>query len=449
MNKLINKQMYMSRKIIGGLLFSLFVLFPAQSFAAQSTIVFDATSSAATNALSNLTWVHSVSSLSNRLLVVGCWTNSPSQVTGITYNGVSMTLVEAQSPNWSTVNNVVLYYLLSPAVGTNNISVTQTGSSYLYCAGGTYANVMQQEPESVSTSRAKNVTSLTASLTTSSSGDWLIGFGAFDPNPSSISGVTGTVQRTSVATETGWMSFFDSGKGVATGTRSLSELRGNIGNIAMNVASFAPAPLPLPIALDATSSAATNAVTVLAWPHKISGEDNNLLIVGCWTNSPSEITDVSYNGSSLTLAGTQTLNWSTIYKSTLYYLLAPTVGTNNISVTQTGSSYLYCAASSYANVMQQAPEATTVASATGTKSLTTSLTTSTPGDWLMGFGSFDPDSITISAGAGTVQRTNFSDWMAFFDSGKGQSVGVNSLKVKRGNIGSISVNMAAFAPASQ
>lgn len=53
-------------------------------------------------------------------------------VTGITYNGVAMTLVQRNATSYST--DWTVYQLASPATGANNVVVTMAGANYNGCS---------------------------------------------------------------------------------------------------------------------------------------------------------------------------------------------------------------------------------------------------------------------------------------------------------------------------
>lgn len=72
-----------------------------------------------------LSWSHTVSSNSNRLLVVGIgnkhWTTN--DVTGVTYNAVACTELWDDDLTSGTYNNLA-YYLVAPATGANTVEVS-------------------------------------------------------------------------------------------------------------------------------------------------------------------------------------------------------------------------------------------------------------------------------------------------------------------------------------
>lgn len=89
-----------------------------------------------------LTWSH-VSSGLNRLLVVQVITEGAAAVTGVTYNGVALTLgISTTNGNIQTDQ----WYLLAPPVGTYNIIVSVAPNAYLTCGAETFNTVDQTTP---------------------------------------------------------------------------------------------------------------------------------------------------------------------------------------------------------------------------------------------------------------------------------------------------------------
>lgn len=88
-----------------------------------------------TNLTSPLTWSHTCAG-SNRVLIVGInWgpgslNDSTFAITSVTYNGVAMTLVPSSLTHTNNINHgfCVMYYLVAPATGANNVVVTWTNS---------------------------------------------------------------------------------------------------------------------------------------------------------------------------------------------------------------------------------------------------------------------------------------------------------------------------------
>jgi len=135
-------------------------------------IAFDAASNGNTTG-TTLTISHTCTG-SNRLLVVGidCGTDT---ITGVTYNGVALTLAKKQLAGLGTQASY-LYYLIAPSTGANNIVISETtGVIPLYGMNASYTGVSQTAPiDATSGSTVEGSASLTTSVTTVQNNCWAI-----------------------------------------------------------------------------------------------------------------------------------------------------------------------------------------------------------------------------------------------------------------------------------
>ena len=116
-----------------------------QAWAGTLAITQDAVSSASTTAAASLTFAHTVSSGSDRLLLVEVVINkSGTTVSSVTYGGAALTKVG------SAVNAMMdteLWYLTAPTAGTANVVVTASGGNPGITAGATsFLGVDQTTP---------------------------------------------------------------------------------------------------------------------------------------------------------------------------------------------------------------------------------------------------------------------------------------------------------------
>lgn len=89
----------------------------------QATITLDATSGGTYTGSGTETWAHTCTG-TNLILLVGVWSRTTDGLTGVTYNGVAMTLA---AKNVAITNSFAyLFYLIAPATGTHNIVVSST-----------------------------------------------------------------------------------------------------------------------------------------------------------------------------------------------------------------------------------------------------------------------------------------------------------------------------------
>ena len=160
------------------------------------------------------------------------------------------------------------------------------------------------------------------------------------------------------------------------------------------------------IAFDVAASVVGSATSPLTLSHTCTGS-NRVLFVGIETvgDTTDRVSVVTYNGVACTRINTVSL---TDRRSYLYYIIAPTAGANNVSVTHTsGNCSIYSA--SYTGAIQGGiPDASNTNSGSGVTSLTTSVTTVADNTWTVAFMSSDSGN-NVTAGAGTTLRhTGFS-----------------------------------------
>ena len=178
-------------------------------------IEFDAVSSGATGGATSLTVSHTCSGL-NRILFVGViGSYLGDYITGATYNSVAMTLVDKQQisgDRW-----VYLYYLIAPALGTNNIVVSSSPSDYILLKAVSYIGALQSSQPDKKTKGSATGTTQTANVTTGANNCWMVGM--FDPAGGGATAGAGTFLRVSDVNQ---QTIFDSNGSVGTsGSHSL------------------------------------------------------------------------------------------------------------------------------------------------------------------------------------------------------------------------------------
>lgn len=127
-------------------------------FPVPSLVVFDAASNSGYQAASSsYSWSHTCTG-ADRYLVVGISMLSLAQsVSGITYNGVAMTLIGTQA-SVTGAARVELWGLVAPATGSNTIAVTLTGAIASAGCATSFTNVNQSVPtEAFNSAQATNV----------------------------------------------------------------------------------------------------------------------------------------------------------------------------------------------------------------------------------------------------------------------------------------------------
>jgi hypothetical protein len=121
------------------------------------------TSMSSSQAVSSLSWSHTVDGLGNRLLVVGITAdNANNAVQSVTYGGAALTRLGWQS-NATGRQRAELWYRVAPAVGTAPVVVQMAQTNDLVAGATSYVGVHQQAP--FGTFRAAAASSAQACLT--------------------------------------------------------------------------------------------------------------------------------------------------------------------------------------------------------------------------------------------------------------------------------------------
>lgn len=146
------------------------------------------------------TFSHTTGSGSNRLLVVtiAMRGGAGGVITGVTYNGVSMTQVTTEALTGSA--HATIYYLVNPASGSNTVSVahSMTGSTHLVVSATSLTGVDQTTPLNVSSkASASSAGPMTTSLTTTVDDCWVVDSCAMRTQAGETATMTAATNRTS------------------------------------------------------------------------------------------------------------------------------------------------------------------------------------------------------------------------------------------------------------
>lgn len=135
----------------------------------------NATHSAFKNSTTN-TQAHTCSG-SDRVLMVYVYAGSD-VVTGVTYNGVSMTFVQKQLMGGAAAGQYIYEYILAaPASGSNNVVVTSSANLGGYISAVSYTGAKQTgQPDNSAKQALTGVTTITTNLTTVADNCWLVGY---------------------------------------------------------------------------------------------------------------------------------------------------------------------------------------------------------------------------------------------------------------------------------
>jgi hypothetical protein len=124
----------------------------------------------------SFTKAFTLSSADNRFLVVTIFTDSSNdKVSGVTYNGVSMTRLYSRTDNTNS-NRFYMYYLINPASGTHNIVVLFNTSTLASALASSYTGVKQTSPvEAYGSNASGSSNPFVVSATVTTEESWLVG----------------------------------------------------------------------------------------------------------------------------------------------------------------------------------------------------------------------------------------------------------------------------------
>lgn len=204
-------------------------------------IALDASSKKSQDASTTATWSHTCTG-SNLILLVGVEVGAGNTITGVTYNGVSMSQVNLLALGGSTFGNVYVFKLVGPSTGANNIVVTASASTFIYCAATSFTGVDQTTPIDVNTTTSATATSITGTVTTTKDNDWLFGFvskgDTLPDNPTLTAGTNTTIRQTDAF---GWYASCDTNAAqTPAGSHSLTVSSSASGLFGMNVVAIMP-----------------------------------------------------------------------------------------------------------------------------------------------------------------------------------------------------------------
>jgi hypothetical protein len=116
---------------------------------------------------SPITFAHTVGANTDRCLVVtaGGWRSGGWSISGITYDGVALTKVD-HNQNVPTEDRVELWILLSPNVGTANVSITLAAAAgaEIACGATNWSGVSQTTPTGAAAKAVGNSTDVTVDV---------------------------------------------------------------------------------------------------------------------------------------------------------------------------------------------------------------------------------------------------------------------------------------------
>lgn len=156
-------------------------------------INFDISTGTAVSATNPLTWSHTCTG-SDLILWVTVYRGVAGTISGVTYNGVSMTNVSSLAV---VAQEVSLWYLIAPATGSNTVSVTGSGTAQIGGVSASYTGAKQSgQPDNSGTNTITLSSPNTINVTSVADNCWFV-TAAFD-NFAGLSAGTGATLRTDI-----------------------------------------------------------------------------------------------------------------------------------------------------------------------------------------------------------------------------------------------------------
>jgi len=180
---------------------------------------------------------------SDRYLVVGVAVQSSSTtVSTITYNSISLTSINSRTTSGATFGKTMLYGLVNPSSGTNNLVVTASASGFLWIYGISLTGVDQTTPISPAggaTNGTTSGTSVTTSITTTVDQCRLVGYMHVCSVGSSVVSSTNATVFNHINTWGGGLYLPGNS---STGSNNIqAQIADSARNLSMNIVSLAPA----------------------------------------------------------------------------------------------------------------------------------------------------------------------------------------------------------------
>lgn len=339
--------------------------------------------------LSPLSFNHT--STGNNLILVCFVRDSTDTITGVTYNGVTMTQVAKQ--NVFTTNYWYGFYLVNPATGTHSVSISfsNSGVPNINYACQSYSGVAQSgQPDAFNNALTTSNASNNMTVTTVADNTWLVGIGEAANGGAISAGANATVRQSSLA----YAKMFDTnGSQTPAGSHSITVTMTGADQLAYIALSIKPFTYPHENIRGGGINYATPAVV------QACANSTFALTVTCNTSSnvtANDVIEVVAYGESVTNAptisgtGSCNLTWSTLQSQaaqgfTSAYAKVVSTGSCGVTMTITGSS-----ASIYVDAVEMSGVTTTTdgdsftTNGNNTASYTTpSITTTADGDMVV------------------------------------------------------------------
>lgn len=304
-------------------------------------IAYVATSQGRATSASSLTVSHTIASGSNRVLITGVECQTGDNITGVTYDGVSMTQYVKVNTTVASFYNY-FYYLVAPSIKTANIVISASGTRTIIGLSANYTGVDQGTPLEASNSNIATSSSFTVSVTTVTDNAWLIGT-ARNNSAGTQSAGANTTYRNNNSGDVGYQLYDSNGAKSPAGSYSLNVSFTTSSLYCMLACAIRPS---TKIAVDNTGTAtATGVTSVTLSSFTISGSNVALFVSVCDQAASGSVTGVTANGTSMTLVDSQAVGGAAAQDVYLYGLYSPSTGNIVATRTGTGDRITICAVS--------------------------------------------------------------------------------------------------------
>lgn len=200
-------------------------------------VAFDATANGTVNPATSLTFAHTCTG-TNLILFVCVINNNSTGASGVTYNGVALTLLDTRTDAGGNIPE--LWYLIAPATGANNIVISMSGSCAIAGASSSYSGARQSAPAVFGDERADSATTISKALTSTVDNSWIVS-GATN-NFAATSWTAGA--NTTFRSAAQWAGFCDGNAAITpAGSATLVANLGSSASLIMLAAIVAPPPL--------------------------------------------------------------------------------------------------------------------------------------------------------------------------------------------------------------
>ena len=340
------------------------------TFVARAAIVVGSHSGAQGN-LSQLSWSHTVASGSNRLLIVAVTQQNPdvNRVRDVSYNSVALTQI---TPSWlnGTQNEVTMWYLVAPAVGTASVVVSiRDGSNTLKAEKAiaravNFTGVDQTDPIRHTTGNIGKDTAISVTVP-GTSDDLVFGVAASKGDGDPLDSAAGQTEMWNLATGNAGGEVRSNGAWKAgASTVQMSWTLGASKEFSAQVVSLraagASVAWPAGLVVGTHTTPADASTASLSFSHTVpSGANRALVVVTGHNDGSRNVTGVSYGGVALTKAIQQD-GASADTEASIWYLVNPNVGSANVVVTVSASVNIVASAVNLTGVNQTTPIGTAV-----------------------------------------------------------------------------------------